>query len=475
VAALVTDLFVDVRRRWLVPAVSGIGVAVSLGFAVFLTTGPRRETFCLPGGCSYVVDDFTRVLQVLFLLTAVVVVLLSARLHVEDRVPAGEYHFLLLAAFTGMLTMAASRDLIMLVVSLEVVSLPTFALVGLRRYDARGGEAALKFFVISVLSTAVTLYGMSLIYGVTGSVQLPAIADALTHHRAELGPVAAVGVVLVVAGFGFKIAAVPFHFWAPDTYVGAPVPVAALLSVASKAAGFAGLIVLLVIGFAPYARVWGPVIAVVAALTMTLGNLVALRQRHAVRLLAWSSVAQSGYILLPLGVAASTHGRTVLGEAIAASLSYLVIYAAMNLGAFACVVAVGRSRPRNDLADYRGLARRSPFVAGCLAFFLACLAGLPPGLSGLFAKVVVFRAAVAGHAGWLVVVLAINVVIGLYYYLAWAATLFASPVEEKEAGLGVLPRSVTLAIGLTLVASIALSVAPQLVLHVTPLAALVGG
>jgi NADH-quinone oxidoreductase subunit N len=242
--------------------------------------------------------------------------------------------------------------------------------------------------------------------------------------------------------------------------------------VASKAAGFAGLIVLLVIGFRPYAYVWGPIVAVIAALTMTVGNLVALRQRHAVRLLAWSSIAQAGYILLPLGVAAFAHGRTVLDEAVAASLAYLLIYAAMNLGAFACVMAVAHTRPRNDLADYRGLARRSPVLAGVLAFFLACLAGLPPGLSGLFAKVVIFRATVAGHASWLVVFLAINVVIGLFYYLAWAAILFA-PGDERERTR--VPVFVGGAIAVSLVASVVLSVAPELVLHVTPLAAVLGG
>src|SRR5207302_4768415 len=237
-----------------------------------------------------------------------------------------------------MVTLAAARDLVTLLIALEVVSLPAFVLVGLRRFDPRGAEAALKFFLFSVVTTGLTVYGMALLYGVTGSIHVDGIAAALGPVRDAGGAkasLAAVAVVLVVAGFAFKVSAVPFHFWVPDTYQGAPAPVAAFLSTASKAAGFAGLLVLLLDAFVAYADVWGVVIAVLAAVTMTVGNVVALRQWHLIRLLAWSTVAQAGYLLVPLGVAGSSLSRgVVLDDGVKATLTCPGLCAAMNVGSF---------------------------------------------------------------------------------------------------------------------------------------------
>ncbi len=291
-------------------------------------------------------------------------------------------------------------------------------------------------------------------------MHLDRIATSLDDPGAR-EPLLLLGVVLALAGFGFKVAAVPFHFWAPDTYEGAPVPVAAYLSVVSKAAGFVGLALLLTRGFAPYADVWGPLLAVVAAATMTVGNLAALRQRQAVRLLAWSSVAQSGYMLVPLGSASVGHVEDVLP----ATVAYVLAYGVMNLGAFAVVTLVGRHREANLLSDYRSLGRTEPLTAFALAFSLACLAGLPPGLLGLFAKVVVFRAPVDQGVGWLAVVMAVNVVIGLYYYLSWAATLYTRTDRDARPPSYRISWSDGLAIGLTLGAALWLSVAPGLVLR----------
>ncbi|TDD76525.1 NADH-quinone oxidoreductase subunit N [Actinomadura rubrisoli] len=472
IGLLLADAF-DAPRRVL-GLVSGGSLAVALLAVVALAAGDRRATFCLPDGlraggprsCSYVADDFTLLFQGLVLAAAVVVVLLSLQEITDSKIPAGEYHSLLLAAVIGALSLVAARDLILLVVALETLSLPVFALVGLRRYDGAASEAALKLFLVSVVSAAVMLFGISLVYGATGAMHLDRIAPALDKLPDDLDPVAAVGVVLVLAGFAFKVAAVPFHFWAPDVYQGAPLPVAAFLSVVSKAAGFAGLAIVLALGFPAYAHVWGPLVAVLAAITMTLGNLLALRQRTAIRLLAWSSVAQSGYMLAPLSV-----GTHRLPEAVAATTAYVALYAVMNLGAFAVVTGFRNRAPGGDeraaiwdtLDDYRGLARRSPAVAAALAFFLICLAGLPPGVMGLFAKVVVFRAAVAGDVTWLAVVMAVNTVIGLYYYLAWAARLFTpSPGPSYDAAPGLPVRA---AIAATAAGAAVLSVAPQIVLQ----------
>jgi NADH-quinone oxidoreductase subunit N len=486
VVVLIADLFLPAARRALGVWISLLGTAGALAWTGWLASGGTRNDFCVPatrlpahaGGievgpaCSYVADSYAAFFQVLVLLALVGVLLLVRSSLDSDRLPPGETCFLLLASVSGMVVLAASRDLLSLIVALEVVSLPAFVLVGLKRSDPRSAQAALTFFVISVVSTAMSVYGMALVYGVTGSLQLTRIASSLQQlHQGPHTPtesLAEAAIVLVVAGFIFKVAAVPFHAWAPDTYQGSPVPIAALLSVASKAAGFAGLIVLLVEGFAPYASVWGIVIGVVAALTMTVGNLVALRQWHAVRLLAWSTVAQGGYLLMPLAVASTRYGREpeVLHHAVTATLAYLAIYAAMNLGAFAVVVAVSSGSARRSIADYRGLAAHSPWLAAGLGLFLTALAGLPPGVAGLIAKVVVFRSAVQGHLTWLVVIAAVNTVIGLAYYLRFAALPFfgldgRDAVRHRVA----MSRPVALAVALAATATIALSVYPQPVLH----------
>ena len=293
----------------------------------------------------------------------------------------------------------------------------------------------------------------------TGAAALQGV-DTLTAATFQQVPaVVTVGVVLVLAGFAFKIAAVPFHSWAADVYQGAPVPIAALLSVVSKAAGFAGLLLILVSALDSQAPTWAPIVAVISALTMTVGNLLALRQRSAVRMLAWSSVAQSGYILAPLAVFVS-----VGQSAVSASVTYLVLYAAMNLGAFAVVMLIAKAGGPNDLDDYRGLARRSPTAALALAFFLICLAGLPPGLSGLFAKVVVFRELVTGDLAWLAVAMAVNTVIGLYYYVTWTARLFQPSPAAGTLGQGG-QRATWVAMGLTLLVTVLFSIAPTLVMN----------
>lgn len=488
-AALLGDLLLPAHRRHILGWLSLAGLLVALLALLPLRGGPRG-TFCVPvsGGppaCSYVVSDVTLVFQLLVLAGAAVVVLLSLDTVRRSALPAGEYYFLLLCSVTGALTLAAARDVLIVVVALEVVSLPAFALVGLRRYDGRSSEAALKFFLVSVVSTAVMLFGVSLLYGVTGAVHLDRISAALADPALRQ-PVTVAAVVLTIVGFGFKVSAVPFHFWAPDTYVGAPVPVAAYLSVVSKAAGFVGLILVVTQGFGPYADVWSPVVAALAALSMTVGNLVALRQRHAVRLLAWSSVAQAGYMLVPLGAAGAVVGEAGAGAGagtagqVSATVAYVAAYAVMNLGAFSVVAFVGRSRPGNYLADYRGLVHERPVAALALAFFLACLAGLPPGLLGLFAKIVVFVEPVRAGTGWLAVVMAVNTVVALYYYLTWAATLFArspedaaSPQAQPSVRAASWPDQV--AIGGTLAAAVVLSVTPAVVVDALgPAATLLG-
>ncbi|GAB1337179.1 NADH-quinone oxidoreductase subunit N [Streptomyces sp. E-15] len=466
---LVADLFVPESRKAVLGWVSVAGLAASLLLLLPLLDGDR-STFCTGGharACSYTADRFTLVIQLLALGGALLAALLSVT-HLDDerrRVPAGEFWFLLLSSAAGAALLPASRDLATLVVALEVASLPAFALVGIRHGDKRSSEAALKFFLSSVTATAVSLMGISFVYASTGTLYLTQVAQRLPHVDSQLHVLAQTGVVLTLVGFAFKTAAVPFHFWVPDTYVGAPLPVAAYLSVVGKAVGFSGLILVTVVAFPSYADVWGPALAALSALTMTVGNVAALRQQatraySAVRLLAWSSVGQAGYLLVPIAAAGYTEDAE---KAIGSTVAYALMYAAVNLGAFAVAAVVGRGRALNRIGDYRGLYATNPLTALLLAFFLLCLAGLPPGVVGLFAKVTVFSAAVDAGLGWLAVVMAVNVVIALFYYLQWAALLFRAP--EGEPARHRLPAPLTAAIALTGVLGVALSGAPQLVLR----------
>jgi NADH-quinone oxidoreductase subunit N len=446
------------RGAALVPAsLTVLSVAVA-GLLAARSWDRPRATFCIerplegPVPCSFVVDRFTLVFWAVVLFGTAVVALIGTVAVSEGRTPLGEWNFLLLCSATGALTIAASRDLVTLVVALEVVSLPAFAMTGLRRGDPRAAEAAVKFFLVSVISTAVTLMGVSLLYGATGSVFLDSIDSALVSG-VEARQVAVAGAMLTIVGLAFKVAAVPFHMWVPDTYVGAPVAVAAYLSVVSKAAGFVGLMLVLAGALSSLAAVWAPVLAVLAALTMTVGNVIALWQQHAIRLLAWSSVAQAGYILVPFGAASTATGR-----AVGASMGYLAIYAFVNLGAFAVAAVVGTRYPAQRLSDYRGLIREEPGAGWPLAFALVALAGLPPGIVGLLAKVVVLDVT-AGPATWLAVVMAVNVAIGLVYYVRWLRELFRPSVAEGASRYDV-PNGVGVAIGMTFTAGVLFSVFP---------------
>ncbi|GLY23403.1 proton-conducting transporter membrane subunit [Micromonospora sp. NBRC 101691] len=459
VLVLLVDLLLARPRATVAAAASG-ATATALG-AALVGAGGDRGTFCVADGCSWVADDRAGLVGAVFALLTLGVLALSGPLLRGGRVPVGEFCFLLACSMTGGVVLGAAGDLITLIVALETLTLPLYVLVGLRRGSLAGAEAAVTFFVVSVVATTVTLLGAALLYAVTGRLHLRPLGAALADGTLLDLPLTTVAVTLVVLGLAFKVAAVPFHAWAPATYDGAPVPVAAYLSTASKLGGVVAL--LAVVQHALPATVTGPVLALLAALTMTVGNLVALRQRRMVRLLAWSSVAQAGYILAPLGALALAAGRTTDARtaAYAAAVAYAVFFVVLELAAFAGVVAL-----RPDGADggtveqYRGVARRHRFAGAAFGLALVGLAGLPPGLAGLFAKVTVVRSLVAGGAGWLALVVAVNAVVGLAYYLRVAATLYASPAASAPSRTP--SRSVIAALAAASAVAVVLGLAPQL-------------
>jgi NADH-quinone oxidoreductase subunit N len=416
---LAADLALRGDAKQLVNPVAAFGTVVAIVFTAVLW-GQDRETF----GGQFVVNDYAVVFKLLFLGSLLAILGISWRFFAEGRYFQGEYYFLLLTSFIGMLIMPSARDLLLLFVALETVSIPAFVMAGLRKRDLYSSEAAIKFFLIGVLSVALMLFGMSLVYGFTGTTELAGIAAALEAETAP-APLLLASVMLVIVGFGFKVSAVPFHFWAPDTYAGSPMPVAAMLAVASKAAGFAGLVAVTFIAFEPLADVWAPVLGVLAILTMTMGNLIALQQRDLIRLLAYSSVAQAGYMLIPFGLA-QPGAVEVNDAAVQAVLFYLVAYAVMNIGAFGVAIAVNRRTGLRSLADYAGLGSKSPLLGLAMATFLLSLGGAPLTV-GLWAKFSILQAVAVDVTVFglvLATFLVINSVIAFFYYLKVVKTIW---------------------------------------------------
>ena len=426
---LIVDLFLPDDAKWVAMPLSAAGLFGTAAAVVSLIGEGDRLT--LAG--SFQVDGFALLFKGLFCVIGLVVLAISFHYFREGRYYQGEYYFLLLCSLLGGLTMASSRDLISIFISIELISIPAFVMTALRKGDAKSNEAALKFFLFGVLSSAVMLYGMALIYGATGTTLLTEINLAISSSQVPEGLVT-LSVFFVVVGFAFKISAVPFHFWAPDTYEGSPSPVAAFLSTASKIGGFVGLLVLMFVAFPDVADTWRPIFAVLATLTMTVGNLIALRQQHIIRLLAYSGIAQSGYVLVALALIEP--GATASNaQALQSALIYLAIYGVMDLGAFAAAVAFARRGGTYFISDYSGLWQRSPVLATLLAGFLISLAGAPP-MAGAWAKLFVFLATIEAEVYWLAAVMGINATIAAWYYLMVVKKMFleepdgdATPVE----------------------------------------------
>lgn len=458
VSVLALDLVLPRRKKYWTAtlAVAGTGLALlPLGLLAV-----RGEAVSMFDG-SYVVDEFALVLKGLFLVAAYLVFLMSHHFIESDRYYQGEYYFLLLTSILGCLVMASSRDLIVLFIGLEMVTAPLFLLAGWRKGDVKSNEASLKFFILGVLSTAILLYGMSLLFGLTGAVGFSEIAAATQGMSGD--PALTIAILFLIVGFGFKISAVPFHFWAPDTYEGAPTPITAYLSVSSKAAGFVAMLIVLYQALPHASDIWAPALWLLAALSMTIGNLSALRQTNIVRLLAYSSIAQAGFMLVPFAAAAVAGVDLAVG--FGATLIYLVIYAVMNLGAFAVVIAGARKTRSGEIEHWSGLARVDPVLGVLTAVFFFSLAGIPP-LAGWFAKFEMFRSVMIADPATvaLAVIAAVNAVIALYYYARVIKSVWLDdPVREFADDADAPPvGSLRLALGVAVVLTVAIGVYPTI-------------
>jgi NADH-quinone oxidoreductase subunit N len=420
----------------------------------------------------YVVDNFSLVMKAVFLIAGYVVVLLSSS-HIEQgEYWRGEFWFLLLTSLLGMLMMASSRDLVSIFVALEFLSIPAYMLAAWRKRDPKSNEAGVKYFLLGVFASAVMLYGMSLMYGVANSTLLTEIGAKITA-TGEFSAVHALAVVFVVVGFAFKVSAVPFHTWAPDTYEGAPTPVTAFLSVASKAAGFVALVVLLYTAFPLAQDIWQPFIWILSALTMTVGNVLALKQNNIVRMIAYSSISQGGFVLMPLAVAGLAGSGTT---ALRSVVLYMIVYAATNLGVFAIILAVSNKTRSGEISSYGGLFSYAPTLGVLMTLFLASLAGIPP-LGGWIAKFVAFQSLIQSQSTWgyaLAVVGAVNSVVAFGYYGNVMREIWMRPVPDSDTTLISVPGSLKLALVITAGATLVFGILPGVGLQFADLAEIAG-
>ena len=467
---LMLDLFIDERKKWMLTAISSFTLLAAMVPVLMLALAETEVRTMFDG--RYVVDNFSLVMKAVFLLAGYVVVLLSSS-HIEQgEYWRGEYWFLLLTSLLGMLMMASSRDLVSIFVALEFLSIPAYMLAAWRKRDPKSNEAGVKYFLLGVFASAVMLYGMSLMYGVANSTLLTEIGAKFTA-TGEFSSVHALAVVFVVVGFAFKVSAVPFHTWAPDTYEGAPTPVTAFLSVASKAAGFVALVVLLYTAFPLAQDIWQPFIWVLSALTMTIGNVLALKQHNIVRMIAYSSISQGGFVLMPLAVAGlSGSGTTALRSVVL----YMIVYAATNLGVFAIILAVSNKTRSGEVSSYGGLFSYAPALGVLMTLFLASLAGIPP-FGGWIAKFVAFQSLIQSQSAWgyaLAIVGAVNSVVAFGYYGNVMREIWMRPVPDNDTTAVSVPGSLKLALVITAGATLVFGILPGVGLYFADLSEIAG-
>ena len=432
---LVFDLFDSISKAilgWMTIVGAGIALWVSIQMHQAGTVGTQFNDM-------FKVDNFSLFFNIIFLVSTILVALISMSYLSRDDRKQGPYYLLILLATLGMMLMAAGNELIIVFLGLELMSLSLYVLAGYFRDNPASSEAGMKYLLLGAFASAFFLYGIALIYGGAGTTNVPAIAEAITAPNKS--PLLLAGMFLLIVGFGFKVAIVPFHQWAPDVYEGAPTTIAAFISAGPKAAGFAAFLRIFMEALPSLQVEWSSVVIVLAMLTMTVGNVIAIAQTSIKRMLAYSSIAHAGYVLI--GLAAANN------DGISSAMLYLLVYCVMNIGAFGAVI-LAKTEDGESLmiSDYAGLGLRKPLLAMFMTIMLLSLAGFPP-TAGFVGKFYVFKSAVqAGHI-WLVIVGAINTAISAFYYLRVVVTMY---MREPEEELNFTAYPSTLVVGLVLAA-----------------------
>ncbi len=449
---MILEAITTPAQKRLLPALAFVSLLAALCLAVFGASDPGTAFNGL-----LQVDGFATFFRVLVLAIGAVVILMSTNYLRQADHQGGEYYALVLFSIVGQCLMATANELIMIFIGIEVSSIATYVLAGYLRDDKRNNEAALKYFLLGSFATAFLLYGIAWIYGGTGTTNLSAIRRLLLDPQtAPALALTGAAIALLFVGLLFKISAVPFQMWAPDVYQGAPAPVTAFLSTGPKAAAFAAFLRIAMTAFAPVKDHWTPALWACAMATMVVGNFAALRQSNVKRLLAYSSIAHAGYVLVALTAASET--------GIAAAMFYLAAYAAMNLGAFAVVIYVARPGERRvEISDLAGLGVRQPATAALLTVFLLSLIGVPL-TGGFFGKFYIFKAALDAHLIWLTVLGLLTSAVAAYYYLRLVVVMYMQPPPVDDIELPPPSPGIRAALLLTCAATLILGVFPSLVL-----------
>ena len=465
VIVILLDLVIQ-RKGWLI-VISLAGIVVAAGFTLAMWGGSSQAIF----NNMLAVDNFALFFKLLFLGIAALIILSSVDYVSKFARFQGEYYALVLISTLGMMLMAATAELISLYIALELTSISLYVLVGFLK-NSKSSEASLKYLLLGAVASAILLYGMALVFGFTGKTQLGEIAQVIQNMPSQTllaSPALILGIVLLIAGFGFKMAAIPFHMWVPDVYEGAPTPITAYLSVASKAAGFAIILRVFYSAFGLpqwLSLDWGLTIAVLAAIGMTLGNVAAIPQTNIKRMLGYSSIAQAGYLMIGLATVGFSPAADILGRS--GVLFFLVSYALTNLGAFIAIIAISNKLNSDQIKDYSGMFKRAPFLALALTLCLISLIGMPPA-AGFMAKFYIFSTAVQHNLLWLVVIAVINSVISAYYYLRVVKVMWlGEPVSEEK-----VPSSgpLKVALALSCLGVLLLGIIPGYVMRLSEMAA----
>ncbi len=431
-AIFLMEPFIPKEKRSIM-AYFSLGALILSGLSLFLLCGENISAF----NGMIVIDAYALVFKALLLCSAIVVVLMSLEYVKIERIFLGEYYGLILFSTMGMLLLPSASDLLSFYMALELMSISFYILAAFMRKDPKSLEAGIKYFLAGIFTSGLILYGIAFIYGLTGTTHLGTIRAILATTQPLSNPMLIFALILLIAGFGFKIAAVPFHMWAPDVYEGVPTPITAFLSVGSKLATVSAMLRIFVFGL-PFAYAdWSQYLWIIAALTMTLGNVAALVQTNFKRLLAYSSIGHTGYILMGLIVKSES--------GIAAIFIHSVAYFLMTLGAFIMIILVCKSGSRGDkISDLRGLGRAYPVVGFAFVLFALSLIGIPP-TAGFIGKLLLFGAAIEGHFYWLAIIGILNSVISLYYYFKVATVMFMEEAPEQSALSFSMPLKVSLA------------------------------
>jgi NADH-quinone oxidoreductase subunit N len=471
VIVMLVDAFSRRTQRWTTGALSLAALIASGVASVWLWIASPAERSAFNG--MIVLDELRLSFTLIFVLVSILTVLIAMVWVETEKLPAGEFHSLLLFAACGMMLMASAGDLVIVFLGLEILSIATYVMAGFRRTDVRSNESSLKYFILGSFASAFLLYGIALIYGGTATATMPGTTNissiAGRLNQSIYPPLLLAGAAMLLIGFGFKIATAPFHVWTPDVYEGAPTPVTAFMAAGPKAAGFASFLRVFLFGFpiaaaastASYAhQSWLGALAIMAALTMTVGNVVAIVQNNVKRMLAYSSIAHAGYALVGFVAAGAATDSQQRAASVTAVIFYLLTYAVMNMGAFAVVTLIARSGDRrNEVEDYNGIGFSSPGLAFSLSLFLLSLFGMPL-TAGFMGKLVVFSAALRQGYVWLVVIGVLNAAVSAYYYLRLIIVMFfrerLTPWEAPR-----VPASIALALIITIVGVFYLGIFPE--------------